>query len=202
MKTHNLETLLGQPAPPPSPQTMENAWNAAACEFHRNINTRAKPSPIRWLWPLAVAATIAILCGIIVTQPTTHPTNITANPSTSSPRPNLTELYTQGRQLFGNQLQAVTVSKNSVVWHLSDDTSPTHNLPDQLITLTLTNNNTPDLYIATNPGSPVNLEYDGQTHQVEFLPDASDEIIAIGDGIYWDTHALNSPMKKTPNSKH
>lgn len=196
MKTHNLKTLLGQPAPAPSSETKENAWTAAACEFHRNTNTRPKPSPIRWLWPLAAAATIAILCGIIFTQPSTPTSHSAATPPTSALPPNLTELYTQGRKLFGNQLQAVTVSRNQVVWHLSDDTSPTHQTPsDQLITLTLINNRTPDLHIATNPGSPVSLEFDGQTHQVEFLPDASDEIIAVGDGIYWDSHTISSPMK-------
>lgn len=193
MNESDFKAPFDEAAPTPDPRAMEAAWTASVCEFHRRIHMQQKPSPARWLWPVAAAAAIAILCGIIAIQPAST-TPITPAPSSAPARPNLTQLYTQGRELFGNRLQAVTVSKNRVVWHLSDDASPARS-SDQFVTLTLNNPNSPDLHIATNPGSPVNLKYDGRIRQVEFLPDVSDKIIAVGDGIYWDTHTPGSPMR-------
>jgi|GEM_PF-5657674 len=181
--------------PAPDPKVMEAAWTAAVCEFHRSQHNQPKTNLIQWIWPVAAAATIAILCALLISkphQPTTHST--TQNTPTTETPPDLAKLYNQGQQLFGNQLQAVTVTKNSVVWHLNEKTQPAP-VTDQFVTLTLHQKNTPDLHIATRSGTPVDVNYQGETHQIEFLSDASDKIIAVGDEIYWDSEMLESPIQ-------
>lgn len=193
---HDPEAPFTITPPKPSTEAMEAAWTAAACEFHRNLHKQSQNSAphtlIRWIWPLAAVATIAILCGLLVTRPANvQPTH----QSQTQLRPNLTQLYNQGRQLFGDKLEAVTVSKNQVIWHLTDDLTPPHRT-DQLITLTLNYQQPSELFIATSPGTPLDVEYQGETHQVEFLPNASNQVMAIGDGIYWDSDQPESPMSE------
>jgi len=178
------------PAPPPDPEAMDAAWNAAAAEFHRSRAARAKASPIRWIGPVAAAAAVAILCAVpFLRRP--HP----VDSSLGKKPPALEQIFAQGRRLFGDRLQAVTISKNRVVWHLSEDPDPVP-ASDQFVTLALRGEDTPVLYIAASPGTPVTIPYDGAPREIEFLPDASDQIIAMGDGIYWDSESPDSPIDR------
>lgn len=186
-----------QPPPAPNKHSMEAAWITAASEFHRSQHQKPKLSLAQWIYPIAAAATIAILCALLLTQPTPPANTNTTKDSTRNNTPlNLAQLYTQGQQLFGNQLYAVTITKHKVVWHLNEEPH-SGAVTDQLVTLTLHQKNKPNTYIASRPGSLVNISYQGEDRQIEFLSDESDQIIASGDGIYWDSTMPESPIQHT-----
>jgi hypothetical protein len=195
MKNQSTDSLRQNPSQP-GPETMETAWQAAATEFHNNRNLhglhikKSKSSVIQWLWPLAAVAIIAILCAIILTPPSQK-----HDPKPHNQAPDITQIFHQGQQLFGNRLHAVTISKDKIVWHLNE-TADSHQQSDQLVTVALRQPKQSDLYIATTPGIPIELQYQGESHTVEFLPNVSNNIIAVGEGIYWDTEDPLSPMKQ------
>ena len=183
---------FNHPAPPPDQQAMEAAWQAALGEFRRRSAAGRAPHGARILrfWPVAaLAAAIAILCVVLVRRPA--PPTPSAATDRETP-PDLVELYTQGRKLFGARLQAVTVSKDRVVWHLSEEASAAP-ASDQLLTITLKCNDS-RIYVAAAPGEPVEIDCGGRSREIEFLPDESDQVIAVGDGIYWDSNTRDSPM--------
>jgi hypothetical protein len=185
-----LESIRKAPPPPrPMPEAMEAAWTAAACEFHRRRARRSTPAAIaRRFWPLAAAAAVAILCVAVFMRPAPRQSS-----ETTAAQPPLEQLFTQGRLLFGARLQAVTVTRNQVVWHLSEQADPAP-APDQFVALAVHSGQTAPLYIAAVPGQPVTIDYQGKPREVEFLPDASDCIIAVGDGILWKAGSPESPI--------
>ncbi len=195
MKDRELQERLSQPAPRPSPETMESAWQAVALEFHRSTPQEpARVKVFRLAWPAAIAACLAFLCGLLLNR--TQETNTPVTSTKPSSWGEVTNLFEQGQALFGNQLQAVTVSKDRVVWHLSDNRSP--GPPSgQLVTASLKTGPSSELQIATLPGVPVDLDLEEKTYRVEFLPDETDNIMAIGDGIFWSAQSPESPMTES-----
>ena len=178
---------LSSPAPSPSAEAKEAAWTAAVSELrHQTILTHKKQATQKLIWPLAAAASIAALCALYLTSNPSTPEQATQSPN---PLPDLAALFNHGNELFDGQLQAVTVSQGKVVWHLNN--TPAQPAPPQtgnFITLAVQDQEAESTYIATIPGAPIPMELKGTTHLIEFLPEADGNIIAYGDGIYWNAN--------------
>jgi len=190
---HDQINDLKHPAPLPRDEVKETAWLSACCEFHRCLNsapiTRQKTHIEKWLWSLAAVASLGILCAIVFTTSDSPPQSTAEINSATE----IEKVFLEGHQLFGNQLKAVSVSGDEITWHLHDAASSRPS-PPQLVTLTIQDKNHPDVQLATYIGTPIDFEYRGETHELEFLPDATDKIIAYGKNIYWDSGSPTSPI--------
>lgn len=190
----NLEDIFSQKAPEPCHQAKEAAWQAAALEFHRSQHKRQREAwgKLRLWVPLAAAAVIAV-CGVVFYYSLdTEPAQMVQAESHAEEN-DIRQLFVQGRELFGDNLEAVTISRGKVTWHVKDGASQNFS-NDQLVILTLKGADQASQLIAATPGVPVPVVYQGQTREVEFLPDSQDQVIAVGDGVYWNSKEAKSPI--------
>ncbi len=188
--SHDPLDTLSTSTPAPSEEAMEKAWLSACCEFHRTRHTPPKPTLIhKWIWPLTAAAVLALLCTILFTpSPPLSPSQ------TQTPDPlEMAHVFRQGQQLFGNRLKAVSISGDNITWHLHQS-SPHQTPPPQVVTMEIKNPNEPNIYLTGYAGTPINIQYAGRQHELEFLPDATGQVIVYGNDIYWDSGTPASPI--------
>ena len=194
--TPQPEDLLDSSPPPPSLAAREAAWTAAVREFrHQSARTNIWSVLRLRAWPIAAAAAIIVL-GVIVFRPAPVPPVDLATASAPSYQ-DLAQLYRQGNALFDGQLQAVSVTRDRVAWHISPNLSASESLAlpaADIVTLAIKEVEGPDTYIAAVMGITIPMTLQGRTHMIEFLPDADGNIIAFGDGIYWCSSEKDSPI--------
>ena len=131
------------------------------------------------------------VCAAIVLTNTGQP--LPTPPTEARHSVEIEAVFREGHRLFGNRLKAVSVSGEQITWHLHDS-NPAQAAPPQLVTLTIQDKNRSDVHLATYTGTPIDLEYDGQQHELEFLPDAAGQVIAYGNDIHWHSASPSSPI--------
>jgi len=178
--------LIRDPGQGSSPAAREETWITARETFLRERESQVSPWR-KWRWgaAAAVAALAIIMWG-----------NQKAPERKPEPPGLLTEidtLYRQGYELFGSRLIAVSVSKEKVTWHLDESSVATPEM-DQFVTLHTVDGHGNQISMAVVAGVPVRVPCEDQELEMEFLPDGADEVMAYGDGIYWESGAPDFPV--------
>jgi len=172
MKTP-FDELKNDP-PVPSPGAKKEAWERSL-EAYRDPSTPVKFNLGRTGMFTMIAAALALVAAIMAIL---RPSNFESGPIVETDETR--EIFDEGLALFGDRLKAVTVSRNGVTWHLTDEASVLHS--PQLIRVRLRN----DEEMVTRAGQVVPISFQGNSYEVEFLEDADGKIVAIGDETLWE----------------
>lgn len=200
MKT-DLDDWLNEPIPNSPSETKDDAWRAAALEFHRSQH-QSKLKASRLWRRLGVAAGIA--AGLTFAtfrfwDQFYHDQLTRTDHALASPKkqPEMLNLFQEGVKLFGSKLSAVTIRENSVTWHFSEEETLPHQATTQLLVFSLRGSKSRDYQVATAPAFPITFELEEGPGTVDFISDLENNIIGSGNSIYLSSNSHEGDLSKT-----
>ncbi len=191
MSTDPLDEL-GKGSLAPDMAAQRRAWRVARDTFAAESGTR--PGLWRYFAPLTSIAALIIACAALM-MAMHH--ELPATPPRTLPLTNgaLRDFFIQGRELFGNQLIAVTVIKGQPTWQLMEEGGESGPRFQPVVAIArITDSKGMVTEVAALPGMPVKIPFNGSDLQVEFLPTGNDQLLVTGPSLVWSSEQPSSPI--------